>query len=231
MYTFLFRHSFQIDPGQVQTRFCEATWWWGPQGGWGNTTSSPHHHRGWRHQCIKHRFHQVSHIPRLCFGFKILDKDFRFQDDRRMSLWFPFLNWQDRMEALQMAKDIKCAACEADVSFPDVFCVWTGDWKSMDFLKRTKPCLLLVSNAAYTPYFFVCLNGATFRGNKPLQPSAATPGLVGKFAAASRILYWGFLGSGRKVFLLVSAELTCGGRSINQFKILWSAMGLVSSGF
>lgn len=137
MYTFLFRHSFQIDPGQVQTRFCEATWWWGPQGGWGNTTSSPHHHRGWRHQCIKHRFHQVSHIPRLCFGFKILDKDFRFQDDRRMSLWFPFLNWQDRMEALQMAKDIKCAACEADVSFPDVFCVWTGDWKSMDFLKRT----------------------------------------------------------------------------------------------
>ena len=55
IHTFLFGHSFQIDPGQVQTRFCEATWWWGPQGGWGNTTSSPHHHRGWRHQCIKDR--------------------------------------------------------------------------------------------------------------------------------------------------------------------------------
>ena len=30
------------------------------------------------------------------------------------------------MEALQMAKDIKCAACEAGVSFPDVICVWAG---------------------------------------------------------------------------------------------------------
>ena len=97
--------------------------------------------------------------------------------------------------------------------------------------RETKPCLLLFSNAVYTPYFFVCLNGATFRGlNKPSQPAAATPGLVGKFAAASRILYWGSLGSGRKVFLLVSAELAGRGRSLNQFKILWSAMGLVSSG-